>query len=319
MSDHRKYRFLDCQVWPLTVLDRSSIMMSMKTLSTEKRIAVVAALVEGCSIRSVCRMTGVAKGTVSKLLMDLGIACCQFQKDACVKLNCKRVQLDEIWSFCYAKAKNVPEEKRGEFGVGDVWTWTAICADSKLVLSWLIGDRDRSTAHEFIEDIKGRLANRVQLTSDGLTHYLDAVAWSFGEDVDYSMLIKTYSSTGGTTSNEKKYSPGKCNGSKKKAITGNPDPAHVSTSFVERQNLTMRMSMRRFTRLTNAFSKKIENHCAAIALHFMHYNFARVHQTLKTTPAMAAGIADRVWTIADIVALLPELKYNTRPTKKVGD
>ncbi len=303
----------------LTNLVRSSIMVSMKQITLEKRCAVVSALVEGCSIRSVVRMTGVAKNTVAKLLVELGNACTEYQAKAFVNLNCKRLQLDEIWSFCYSKDKNVPEDRKGEFGVGDVWTWTAICADTKIVPSWLVGTRDPGCAQDFISDLKGRLANRVQITSDGYKVYLNAMANNFGESVDYAMLVKVFSNEGGATVAERKYSPGQCNGTKKKNVIGTPDPKHVSTSFAERQNLTMRMNMRRFTRLTNAFSKKIENHCAAIALHFMHYNFARVHQTLKTTPAMAAGVADKVWTIADIVALLPELKYNTRPTKKVKD
>lgn len=291
-------------------------MVSMNTLTTEKRCEIVRALVEGCSIRSTVRMTGVSKNTVAKLLVDLGTACSEYQHQAFRDLPCKRLQLDEIWSFCYSKAKNVPVEKQGQFGVGDVWTWTAICADTKLVPSWHVGSRDGDSARRFIVDLASRLANRVQLTSDGHKAYIEAVEEAFGADVDYSMLIKLY---GTDPQADTRYSPGMCIGCKKENVTGNPDPRHVSTSFVERQNLTMRMSMRRFTRLTNAFSKKIENHVAAISLHFMYYNFARYHQSLRSTPAMRAGVTDHKWTVEEIVGLLPELKYNTRPKKEKID
>jgi IS1 family transposase len=275
----------------------------MNKLPLSKRTQIVAALVEGNSIRSTCRMTGAAKGTVLKLLVDLGHACEIFQRTALVELNCRRIQCDEIWSFCYSKQKNVPEEMKGTEGVGDVWTWTAIDADTKLILSWLVGGRDAGYASEFMEDVAQRLTNRVQLTTDGHKSYLDAVADAFGCYIDYAMLIKQY---GKAPEGEVRYSPAACTGIKKVRVSGQPDPEHVSTSYVERQNLTMRMSMRRFTRLTNAFSKKLENHAAAIAPHFMHYNFARVHQTLRVTPAMEAGISDHPWSLEEIVSLLDQ-------------
>ena len=273
----------------------------MNRLTQEKRCSIVRALVEGCSIRSTVRMAGASKNTITKLLVDLGTVCSEYQSQVFKNLPCKRLQLDEIWSFCYSKAKNVPEDRKGEFGVGDVWTWTAICADTKLVPSWLVATRDGDSARAFVDDLASRLANRVQITSDGHKSYLDAVEESFGMDVDYAMLIKIY---GGSVEGQKRYSPAECCGTKTEVITGDPDSRHINTSFVERQNLTMRMCMRRFTRLTNAFSKKIENHTHAIALHFMYYNFARIHQTLKCTPAMRAGVTDRVWKTEDIVALL---------------
>jgi IS1 family transposase len=277
-------------------------MVSMNKLTTEKRCAVVRALVEGCSIRSTVRMTGVAKNTVAKLLVDLGTACSEYQDRTLRNLNCKRLQLDEIWSFVYAKAKNVPAEKVGEFGVGDVWTWTAIDADTKLVPSWLIGTRDGAAAKAFVADLATRLAHRVQITSDGLKAYLEAVEDAFGMDVDYAMLVKMYGAT--TVEDQRKYSPAECVACKKERVTGYPDPNHVSTSYAERANLTMRMSMRRFTRLTNAFSKKLHNHGCAVALHFMWYNFGRIHQTLHCTPAMRAGVTDHVWSVEEIVGLL---------------
>lgn len=281
--------------------DRSSIIVGMNKLSITQRTRIVAALVEGNSIRSTCRMTGAAKGTVLKLLADLGHACAVYQHTALMGLTCRRIQCDEIWSFCYAKAKNVPAEKRGEEGVGDVWTWTALDPDSKLIVSWLVGNRDAESANVFMEDVARRLNHRVQLTTDGLRVYLDAVYGAFGLDVDFAQLVKVYGEGPGT---EKRYSPANIVGTKKQRIIGKPDAEKVSTSHVERQNLTMRMSMRRFTRLTNAFSKKIENHEAAIALHFMFYNFARVHQTLRVTPAMEAGLADHPWCIEEIIELL---------------
>ncbi|HEV8375353.1 MAG TPA: IS1 family transposase [Candidatus Polarisedimenticolia bacterium] len=273
----------------------------MNKLSREERKQVVAALVEGNSIRATCRMTGIAKGTVLKLLVDLGQACEDFQRAALVGLHCRRVQCDEIWAFCYAKQKNLPARLRGRAGFGDVYTWTALDADSKLIVSWLVGTRDAGCAHEFVQDLSGRLARRIQLTTDGLKLYLEAVEGAFGANIDYSMLIKLY---GETPEQEKRYSPARCIGTKTQCCSGDPDPRHVSTSYVERQNLTMRMQMRRFTRLTNAFSKKVENLEAAVALHFMHYNFARIHQTLRITPAMQAGITDHVWTLDEIIGVL---------------
>ncbi len=273
----------------------------MNKLSTAQRVQIVAALVEGNSSRATCRMTGAAKGTVLKLLADLGWACGVYQRRTLVNLRPKRVQCDEIWSFCYAKEKNLPDRLKGMPGVSDVWTWTAMDADSKLMISWLVGDRDAGYATEFINDLASRLATRIQLTTDGLRVYLDGVEGAFGADVDYAMLVKLY---GEAPDAEKRYSPPQCIGCHRDRIKGNPHPRHISTSFVELQNLTMRMSMWRFTRLTNAFSKKVESLEAAVALHFMWYNFGRVHQTLRVTPAMEAGVADHVCTVEEIVGLL---------------
>jgi IS1 family transposase len=277
----------------------------MNKLSTAKRSRVVAALCEGVSVRATCRMTDVAKGTVLKLLVDLGAACERYQDEKLRNLKLKRIQCDELWQFIYAKAKNVPEEMKGAFGVGDVWTWVAIDADTKLVPSWAVGRRDGFTAAAFIRDLADRLATRVQLTTDGHKAYLEAVEGAFGNAIDYAMLVKMYEGDSGKhTPAERRYSPAICTGAQQQRITGNPDAAHISTSFVERQNLTVRMQIRRFTRLTNAFSKKLDNHKAAVALHYMHYNFARIHQTLRVTPAMEAGVSDHVWSIEEIVGLL---------------
>jgi len=274
----------------------------MNKLSTAKRTQVVAALVEGNSIRATVRMTGVAKNTVVKLLIELGEACSRFQDEALRDLYCEHLQADEIWSFCYAKAKNVPKEHRDEFGYGDVWTFTALDADTKLVPSWMVGPRDLWTASAFMQDVVSTLHGRVQLTTDEHVMYLDAVESAFGSAVDFAQLQKLY---GVPPEAEKRYSPAECIGTITQVVQGNPDPAHISTSYVERQNLTMRMSMRRFTRLTNGFSKKLANLMAAVSLHFMHYNFCRKHQTLAgKTPAMAAGVADHVWSVEEIVALL---------------
>lgn len=275
---------------------------SMNKLSTKDRVRIIAALVEGNSIRATCRMTGAAKGTVLKLLVDLGKACAKYQDEKLRGLTCKRIQCDEIWSFCYAKEKNLPEELKGRLGFGDVWTWTAIDADSKLIVSYLVGGRSAIFAKKFIDDLASRLAHRVQLTTDGHKAYLSAVENAFGADVDYAMLEKIYSAP--PREGQVRYSPAECCGARKVRVKGDPDIAHVSTSFVERQNLTMRMSMRRMTRLTNAFSKKIENQAHAVALHFMHYNFCRVHQTLRVTPAMEAGITKHVWTLEELAGLL---------------
>jgi IS1 family transposase len=283
-------------------------MVSMNKLNTEKRTRVVSALVEGCSIRSTVCMTGVAKNTVTKLLVKIGEVCSDFQNEALRNLSCRRLQLDEIWSFVGAKAKNVPAERQGQFGIGDVWTWVAIDADTKLVPSWFVGTRDGDCADAFVNDLSKRLTHRVQITSDGLKSYLDAVEGAFGGNVDFAQLIKLYGKD--ESPKDTRYSPPNCIGCRPRNVTGHPDPSHVSTSFVERQNLTMRMNMRRFTRLTNAFSKKVENHARAIALHFMHYNFARIHQTLKSTPAMRAGVTDHLWSIEEIVGLL-ETKEGT--------
>jgi len=276
-------------------------MVIMNRLTKDTRVRVVNSLVEGNSIRATVRMTGAAKNTVVKLLIELGRACAEYQDRVLRKLRCKRIQCDEIWSFCYAKEKNVPADKAGRFGFGDVWTWVAIDPDSKLVPSFMVGTRGAQTAQAFMDDLSGRLANRVQLTTDGHRVYLNAVENAFGSDVDYAMLVKLY---GNDVEADTRYSPAECIGCQTVGIVGRPNPEHISTSHVERQNLTMRMKMRRFTRLTNAFSKKVENHVAAIALHYMHYNFSRVHQTLRVTPAMEAGIADHVWSIEEVVALL---------------
>lgn len=273
----------------------------MNCLNSSKRSQVVAALVDGVGVNATTRMTNVSKPTVLKLLVDLGAACATYQDRTIRGVRSRRIQVDEIWQFVYAKAKNVPDDKRGTFGYGDVWTWVAIDADSKLVPSWRIGPRDAGTAYELITDLASRLANRVQLTTDGLRAYLDAVEDAFGADVDYAMLQKLY---GSTPENETRYSPSKIIGVRSEVIRGEPDPKHISTSYVERQNLTMRMSMRRFTRLTNGFSKKLENHAAAVALHYMHYNFGRIHKTLRVTPAMQSGLSDHVWSLAEIVGLL---------------
>jgi len=273
----------------------------MNRLTVEKRVQVISALVEGNSLRSTVRMTGIAMNTIQKLLADLGTACAEYQDKAMRNLKCKHIQCDEIWQFCYAKEKNVPVEKRGQFGYGDVWTWVALDADTKLVPSFTIGTRSGQSAKRFMDDLASRLANRVQLTTDGHRAYLEAVEGAFGSDIDYAMLVKLY---GNDRETEARYSPAECIGCKEIGVTGHPDPKHISTSFVERQNLTMRMSMRRFTRLTNGFSKKVDNLYYSVALHYMWYNFARIHKTLRVTPAMEAGISDHVWTILEIVNLL---------------
>ena len=279
----------------------------MNRLTLSERANVIGCLVEGNSIRAASRITGAAKNTIVGLLVRVGEGCAAYQDQSIRGLHSRRVQCDEIWSFCYAKQKNLPPERQGEFGYGDAWTWTAIDAETKLVLSFMIGDRDIDTARTFIDDLAGRLANRVQLTTDGHYAYLEAVEGAFGSEIDYAMLQKLY---GASDEGQRRYRPAKCVGTRTQVVEGRPDPASISTSFVERQNLTMRMSMRRFTRLTNGFSKKVENLAAAVALHFMHYNFARPHQTLTkanrgriTTPAMAAGLAARPWTLEEIAAL----------------
>ena len=269
----------------------------MNRLSIERRAKIIGCLVEGNSLRATARITDSAKNTVIKFLADIGQACADYQDKTLRNLKCKRLQCDELWSFCYAKEKNVPEDKKGQFGYGDVWTWAAICADSKLVPSWIVGNRDAETASIFMEDLASRFSHRIQLTTDGHRAYLDAVEGAFGCDIDYAMLVKTYESS----QEETRYSPAVCTSCERKPIMGHPDPDHISTSFVERSNLSIRMGTRRFTRLTNAFSKKIENHAAAVALYFMHYNFVRVHQSLRVTPAMEAGLADHVWSVKEML------------------
>ena len=277
----------------------------MNKLSIEKRAQIIGMLVEGNSMRAVSRMTGCSINTVTKLLVDVGQACWIYQHKMLRNLPCKRIQCDEIWSFCYAKEKNVPDDHKGEWGYGDVYTWTAMCADTKLVPSFLVGRRDAAFADIFIKDLASRLKNKVQLTTDGHKAYLNAVEDAFGGDIDYAMLIKVYGSPQ-SKEEQRRYSPAECTGTDILRISGNPEPKDISTSFIERKNLTIRMSMRRFTRLTNGFSKKIENLEYAVALHFMYYNFARVHKTLRVTPAMEAGMADHVWTLDEIIRLTNE-------------
>ena len=274
----------------------------MNKLTNEERVRIVACLVEGNSIRATVRMTGASKNTIAKLLVDLGKACSEYQDKAFRNLKCKRVQCDEIWSFVYAKDKNLPDDMKHQPGAGSVWTWVALDPDTKLVPCWFVSSRDASAAYHFMHDLAGRLANRVQLTTDGHKPYLTAVEDAFGSDIDFAQLVKIYGNE--QQQGEHRYSPAQCMGARKTVISGTPDYRHVSTSHTERQNLTMRMSMRRFTRLTNAFSKKLENHEAAIALHYMNYNFARIHQTLRVTPAMEAGITDHAWSLEEIVNLL---------------
>ena len=277
-------------------------MSSMNRLGAGARARVVAALVEGNSLRATARMTGVARMTVEKLLRDLGAACARYQDEHLRNLPCRRIQCDEIWSFIFSKAGNVTADiAKRHPDAGDIWTWTALDADSKLVVSWFVGGRDAGAAYAFMTDVASRLRHRVQLTTDGHTPYLAAVEDAFGDGVDYAMLQKLY---GSAPEAERRYSPAVCLGATARPITGNPNPKHISTSYVERQNLTMRMHMRRFTRLTNGFSKKVEMHGYSIALHFMYYNFAKIHQTLRVTPAMEAGVADHAWTIEELVTLI---------------
>jgi IS1 family transposase len=274
-------------------------------LSTQKRAQIIGSLVEGNSIRATVRMTGAAKNTITKLLVDLGEACAEYQDGELVNLPCKVVEADEIWSYCYAKNKNVPEQFKGAPGYGDVWTFTAICADTKLAPTWLVGERTSDDAEFFLRDLASRMADRIQLSTDGHNMYAATVGQAFGQNVDWAQIQKQYATDpaqGG------KYSPAVCIGTKRIPRKGDPDPDRISTSYVERQNLTMRMGMRRFTRLTNGFSRKVENLAHAVSLHFMHYNFARPHQSLKEryprTPAMAAGVTDHVWSLEEIAALL---------------
>lgn len=277
--------------------------MSMNKLDIKTRTMILNMMVEGNSMRSISRVVGVSINTVTKLLVEAGEACAAYHDETVRNVGSSRVECDEIWSFCYAKDKNVKTAKAAPDGAGDVWTWTAIDADSKMILSYEVGDRSASTAIEFMDDLCARLANRVQLTTDGHKAYLEAVEGAFGGDIDYAMLVKMYGDLGGKTA-ERKYSPAECTGIKKRAIEGRPDMGKVSTSYVERQNLTMRMGMRRFTRLTNGFSKKLENHLHMLSLYFVHYNFVRIHKTLKVTPAMAAGVSDTLHDTAWIVGLI---------------
>jgi IS1 family transposase len=291
----------------------------MNRLTKDDQIRIVAALVEGNSIRSTSRMTGIARNTITKLLVDLGMACRKFHDTHVRNLRVRRLQCDEIWAYIGAKAKNVRVEKK-EIGWGDVWTWVGIDADTKLVVSYLVGGRGADWAMDFMKDCASRIKGRVQVTTDGHKAYISAVEDSFGADVDYAQLQKIY---GASLENETRYSPATCIGCEMKVVSGNPDPKHVSTSYVERQNLTMRMHMRRFTRLTNAFSKKIDNHAYAVALHFMYCNFVRIHQTLRVTPAMEANLCDHAWTIKELVAMgeaaMPKLAKRGPYQKRISN
>ena len=280
----------------------------MNKLTRTARAQILGLMVEGMSIRAIARMTGASKNTVVKLLEDAGDAFSDYQDRTLRGLTCKHIQVDEIWAFVYAKAKNVKTAKAAPDGAGDCWTWLAIDADTKLIPSFYIGNRDAEAAQHFIGDLALRLKNRVQLTSDGHKPYLEAVEQSFGADIDYAMLIKIYGDTPGAG----RYSSGECIGIQQRRVEGRPDPKHVSTSYAERANLTLRMGSRRFTRLTNAFSKKVENHAHSVAIHTMHYNFVRIHQTLRCTPAMAAGVTRRLWELADMVLVLEEWENSQR-------
>ena len=286
------------------------IRMGMNKLALAKRVQILAMLCEGSSMRSISRVADVSINTVSKLLVEAGEACLAIHEETVRNVKASRIQCDEIWSFCHAKQKNVATAKAAPEGAGDVWTWTAIDADTKLIVSYFVGDRSGDSAIELMDDLRDRIANRVQITTDGHKAYLEAVEGAFGGDVDYAQLVKLY---GPTITAPGRYSPAECTGIKKIRREGNPDIAHVSTSFVERQNLTMRMSMRRFTRLTNGFSKKLENHVHALALYFAFYNFVRIHKTLRMSPAMAAGITDRLWSLDDIVAKIDAMAPAPKP------
>jgi IS1 family transposase len=276
----------------------------MNKLPLAKRVQMLSMLCEGMSMRATARIADVSFNTVEKLLQDAGTACAEYHDQTVRGVTSQRIQCDEIWSFVHAKQKNVPNAKAAPQGAGDVWTWTALDADHKLILSWKVGGRDSEYAMALMDDLRERLANRVQLTTDGHKAYLQAVEEAFGADIDYGMLVKLYGEPPHSPEAARRYSPSDCVGARKDTITGNPDPKHISTSYTERQNLTMRMSMRRFTRLTNAFSKRVENHCHQLALYFVFYNFVRMHKTLRMTPAMSAGVAYRLWSMEDIVALV---------------
>jgi IS1 family transposase len=276
-------------------------MRGMNKLPSAKRAQILTLLCEGSSMRSISRIMDVSINTVSSLLVEAGKACAEHHDRTVVGVNSKRIQADEIWSFCYAKQKNVAAAKAAPEDAGDVWTWTALDADSKLIVSYLIGGRDAEYANDFMQDVASRLTSRVQLTTDGHRAYLEAVEGAFGADIDYAMLIKHYGAPVGALG---RYSPGECTGIELRRVEGRPTEKHVSTSYVERQNLTMRMSMRRFTRLTNGFSKKVENHTHMVALYATWYNFVRQHKTLRCSPAMAAGLSVTLWGTADVVALI---------------
>ncbi|WP_299654454.1 transposase [uncultured Jannaschia sp.] len=295
----------------------------MNKLPTQKRVMILNMLVEGMSMRSISRTVGVSINTVTKLLVEAGEACAAYHDETVRDVKAAHVQCDEIWSFCYAKDKNVATAKAAPEGAGDVWTWTAIDRDSKMILSFEVGDRSGATAIEFMDDLRARLANRVQLTTDGHKAYLEAVEGAFGADVDYAMLVKLYGEPTGRKGHERKYSPAECTGARKELVTGQPIKELVSTSHVERQNLTMRMGMRRFTRLTNGFSKKLENHLHMLSLYFVHYNFVRTHKSLRMTPAMAAGVSntlhDMEWIVGLIDARAPKPKKRGPYKKRVAE
>ncbi|MFZ2302406.1 MAG: DDE-type integrase/transposase/recombinase [Gallionella sp.] len=288
-------------------------------LSNEKRAQILSCLCEGMGINAATRITGASKNTVLKLLADAGEACAKYQDEHMRNLKCKRVECDEIWSFVGMKQKNVPAELEGILGYGDVYTWTAIDSETKLIPCWHVGSRDLDSAKAFIGDMASRLSGRVQLTTDGLKAYIEAVEESFGRDIDFAQLVKIYGTTGQSTGDARRYSPSDFTGSEKRIITGDPNMKLISTSYVERQNLTMRMHMRRFTRLTNAFSKKLDNHMHAISLYFMFYNFCKIHKSLRVTPAMEAGVSKTLWEISDIVALIPEEAPKKRGAYKKKD
>jgi IS1 family transposase len=303
-----------------------SYIRGMNKLPLARRVQILSMLCEGSSCRSISRVADVSLNTVYKTLIDAGKACIRFHDETVRNVASKRVQCDETWSFCYAKQKNVATAKAAPQGAGDVWTWTALDSDTKLILTWNVGGRDAEYALALMDDLRGRLANRVQLTTDGHRAYLQAVEEAFGADIDYGMLVKLYDVETHGQGHERKYSPSECLGARKDTITGNPDPKHISTSHTERHNLTMRVSMRRFTRLTNAFSKKVENHCHALALYFVFYNFVRQHQSLnKLSPAMAAGVSDRLWSMEDIVTLIdvaegqPKKRGSYKPRASVSN
>ena len=276
-------------------------MTVMNKLNTAKRVQIVSALVEGNSLRATSRMVDVSINTVTKLLVDLGTACAKFHDDTVRNLRCRRIECDEVWAFCYAKAKNVGSAKNAPAGAGDVWTWVAIDADTKLIPSWLIGTRDIGSAYTFMHDLASRLSHRVQLTTDGHRPYLEAVESAFGMDIDFAQLVKIY---GSDPEAEKRYSPAKCLGCAVKRISGDPNPKHINTSYIERSNLTLRMGSRRFTRLTNGFSKKVENHEHAVALHYTHYNWCRIHKSLRVTPAIEASLTNHIWSLGELLELL---------------
>jgi IS1 family transposase len=286
----------------------------MNKLPVATRVQILSMLVEGSSLRSISRITGTSINTVTKLLVDAGTVCATFHDETARNVAAKRVQCDEIWSFTYAKDKNVKGAKAAPDGAGDTWTWTALDAESKFMLTWWVGDRTSDTGIAFLRDLQSRLANRVQLTTDGHGAYVYSVRKSFGDDVDFAQLVKIYQETGASVRG--RYSPAECIGTKTRVVTGNPDLDHVSTSYSERQNLTMRMSMRRFTRLTNAFSKKFENHCHSLALYFVFYNWIRKHKTVGTVPAVAAGLTDKAMTMADVVALIDAREANALADKR---